>query len=129
MRYLGIDFGQKRVGLALSDEDGKMAFPHSVIANGKNLLEEIERTIRRERIGAIVLGESLDFRGEPNKIMAQIEGFKKELEQKTGLPVHLEPEFLTSAQAERIQGKTEMHDASAAAIILQSYLDKNLPML
>jgi RNase H-fold protein (predicted Holliday junction resolvase) len=43
--------------------------------------------------------------------------------------VRLEPEFLTSVQAEKITGKNDMHDASAAAIILQSYLDKNLGML
>jgi putative Holliday junction resolvase len=124
MRYLGIDFGSKRVGIAVSDEDGKMAFPHSVILNNENLFAEVEGIIKNEKVGEIIIGESKNFAGEPNKIMVEIERFKKMLEGKTKLPVLFEPEFMTSSQAEQIQGKNDMHDASAAAIILQSYLDR-----
>jgi len=123
MKYLGIDFGGKRVGVAVSDENGKMAFPHSVVKNDEKLLAEIEKIIEKEKIGGVVIGESRNFKGEPNKIMAEIEKFKRTLEEKIKLPVYFEPEFMTSAQAERGLGKNEMHDASAAAIILQSYLD------
>lgn len=123
MKYLGIDYGGKRVGLAVSDEDGRVAFPYSVISNGKNILDEIGEIIRKEKIGKIVIGESKNFAGEPNKIMAKINEFKKELEEKFKTEVIFEPEFMTSQQAERIQGKNEMQDASAAAIILQSFLD------
>jgi putative Holliday junction resolvase len=124
MRYLGIDFGSKRVGIAVSDEEGKMAFPHSVILNRDNLTEEVEKIIKEKKINKIVIGESKDFKSAPNKIMAKIEKFKKILEENTNLEVLFEPEFMTSSQAEQIQGKNEMHDASAAAIILQSFLDK-----
>jgi len=140
MKYLGIDFGSKRVGTAVSDENGEMAFPYSVLQNTGNgkLLEEIQKIIEKEKIEAVVIGESKNFAGEPNEIMKGIEKFKKELETKTGFEVFLEPEFLTSAQAEHIQRrrpgsasrpwrrepKNEMHDASAAAIILQSFLDR-----
>ena len=124
MRYLGIDFGSKRIGLAISDEEGKMAFPHSVILNSKNTLDEIRDIIEKEKIESIVIGESKDFAGKPNKIMVEIEEFRKMLAEKIKLPVLFEPEFMTSAQAEQTQGKNEMHDASAAAIILQSYLDR-----
>lgn len=154
MKYLGIDFGEKRIGLAVSEEEGKMAFPHSVVLNNNhlhqralNVLEEILKIIEKEKIGAVVMGESKDFKGEPNKIMAEIEKFKKDLEEKTKLSVFLEPEFLTSYQASRgfqsrrlaLQesgprlkrrgGEKEMHDASAAAIILQSFLDRKNSML
>lgn len=129
MKILGIDFGSKRVGLAISDESGKMAFPHSVILNDGNLLPEIEKMIKKENVESVVIGESKDFKGKPNEIMKEIEKFKKILEQKTKMPVLFEPEFMTSQQAEHIQGKNIMHDASAAAIILQSYLDKNSRML
>ncbi len=129
MKYLGIDFGSKRVGIAVSDDGGKLAFPHSVTQNDGKLLEKIKEIIEKEKTEQIVIGESKDFKGEPNKIMAQIEEFKKILEEKTKLRISLEPEFLTSAEAEHIQGKTEMHDASAAAIILQSFLDKNRCMI
>jgi putative holliday junction resolvase len=124
MKYLGIDFGSKRVGIAVSDDEGKMAFPYSVIANDGKLLEEIQKIIEEEKIGEIVMGESKNFEGEPNEIMAAILDFKKKLEEKFKIKVNLEPEFMTSQQAERLQGKTPMHDASAATIILQSYLDK-----
>lgn len=129
MKYVGIDFGSKRVGIAISDEEGKMAFPYSVILNNKELLVEMKKIIEKENIEGVVMGESKNFKGEPNKIMPEIEKLKKDLEEKTKLPVFFEPEFMTSQQAEHIQGKNEMHDASAAAIILQSYLDKNSHML
>src|SRR3989339_665980 len=123
-KYLGIDFGSKRVGIATSDDFGTMAFPYSVISNDKNLLEEIEKIIKIENITDIVIGESKNFAGEPNKIMVEIEKFKNILVRKTELNDFLEPEFMTSSQAEQIQGKNDMHDASAATIILQSFLDK-----
>lgn len=124
MKYLGIDFGAKRIGIALSDEEGRLAFPHSVISNTRDLVEEVSEVIEREKINEIVLGESKDYKGQPNKIMADIEKFKKELEERIGLKINFEPEFMTSSQAKLIQGENKMHDASAAALILQSYLDK-----
>lgn len=124
MKYLGVDFGSKRVGLSISDLNGQMAFPYSVILNDKNLLENIEKIIDKENVDEVVLGESKNFAGEPNKIMKEIEEFKKNLEEELKLPVYFEPEFMTSKQAELIQGKNDMHDASAATIILQSYIDR-----
>lgn len=124
MKYLGIDFGSKRVGLSVTDENGQMAFPYSVILNDKNILENIEKIINKENIGEVVIGESKNFAMEPNIIMKAIEEFKKTLEEKTRLPIYMEPEFMTSSQAELIQGKNQMHDASAATIILQSYIDR-----
>ena len=124
MRYLGIDYGAKRVGIALSDTEGGMAFPHTVLPNDKKLITTIKELCDKEHIAEIVLGESLDYKMKPNVIMEKIIPFKKELENATGLPVHFEREFMTSAAAEHLQGKGEMLDASAAAIILQGYLDK-----
>jgi putative holliday junction resolvase len=129
MKYLGIDFGSKRIGLAVSDENGMMAFPHAVILNSKNTLEEIEEIIKKEKIDEIVIGESNNFTGEPNKIMANIKIFAKGLEEKYKIKIHFESEFMTSQQAELIQGKNKMLDASAAAIILQSFLDRNALMI
>jgi putative Holliday junction resolvase len=129
MKYLGIDFGSKRVGIAVSDEDGKLAFPHSVISNTGELLEKVLKILKEENIGEIVIGESKDFKNKPNKIMEKIEEFKALLEEKTKLKVSFELEFMTSSQAQQLQGKNQMHDASAAAIILQSFLDKNGSML
>lgn len=124
MKYLGIDFGSKKVGLATSDDNGEMAFPYCVIENNKNLLENILEVIEKENVEVVIIGESKNFKNEPNKIMKVIEKFKENLEKETNLKIYLEPEFMTSQQAERLQGKNEMLDASSATIILQSFLDK-----
>ena len=125
MRFIGIDYGTKRVGVAVSDEEGKIAFPHVVLANDENLVTALAALCRDRGVSEIVVGDSRDFAGEPNKITAHVKKFTKEIVDATGLPVHSEPEFWSSAQAERWQGKTEKLDASAAAIILQSFLDRN----
>lgn len=124
MRYLGIDFGSKRVGVSLSDESLSFALPHSVLDNDKNLIEKVKKIISESGVGKIVIGESLDFKGNPNKIMEKIEEFKNNLGEQTQIEIIFEPEFMTSSQAKLLQGENKMHDASAASIILQSYLDK-----
>jgi len=126
MKILGIDYGTKKVGLALSDEGGRIAFPLSVIPNDKTLLQKISDICKKEEVGAIVIGESLDYKGEPNPIMKKINVFHGQLEEKTGKPVFLSPEFLSSKQARNILDSGEKNDASAAAIILQTYLDKQI---
>ncbi len=129
MRLLGIDYGTKRVGLALSDESGRFAFPYQVLINtgDQKVANDIAAICQKEGVTQIVLGESRDYRGEANPVMKQITSFQKQLAEKTGLPIILEPEFLTSAEAERLQGKTAEHDASAAALILKSYIDRHSP--
>lgn len=124
MRYLGIDYGKKRIGLAISDEESKIAFPHSVVQNNKAALEVIASMVSANKIKTAVLGESKDFKGKDNPVMEDIQKFKAALETSCKLSVVFEPEFLTSVQAARWQGKTDKLDASAAAIILQSYLDR-----
>ena len=124
MRYLGIDYGIKRVGIAFSDETGEFALPFSVLPNNDALLVAIAAICRDKNIGLIVLGESKNFAGEDNPIMKNIREFKIRLEKETGLFVHFEPEFFTSVEAGRIQGKNAKLDASAAALILKSFLEK-----
>lgn len=120
---MGIDYGTRRVGIALSDQTGSMAFPREVILNNNELLSSILKISEEENVRDVVIGESLNYKGEENKIMSGIKTLKKNLEE-SGLNVYLEPEFLTSREAERIQGKKEMIDASAAAVILRSYLER-----
>ena len=138
MKYLGIDFGPKRIGLALSDETGSLAFPLTTVAAGPHALSEIADVVVKEGVGGIVLGESRDFKDEANAVMEQIDEFKKDLEELAGIPVSYEREFLTSAMAARQfappasgRGSRKENpsqkklDASAAALILQSYLDRS----
>lgn len=124
MKYLGIDYGEKRVGVAISDVDGKVAFPKKVIENSGDLKQDIADLCKEFEIQAIVIGESKNYEGEDNKINPQIISFKRDLLSLIKLPIFLEPEFMSSMQVEKTFGKTEMLDASAAAIILQSFLDK-----
>lgn len=124
MRYLGIDYGSKRVGLALSDESGKIAFPEIILENKKDLLEKITKICVEKKVGKIILGESLNYQREDNAIMSEIREFKKNLETKTGLEIILEPEWLTSMQAKRSRVAHEHIDDSAAALTLQTYLDR-----
>ena len=123
MRYLGIDFGEKRVGIAISDEDGKIAFPNVVLVNDGDLIKNIVDLCMKNAVEVVVMGESRDYKGQINSIMWKIEGFKKQLEM-VGFKVVFEPEFMTSVQASQITGENKMLDASAAAIILQAYLNR-----
>jgi putative holliday junction resolvase len=128
MRILGIDYGSKRVGIAISDPEARFALPHSVISNSssdaarKALIKEICSIARRDEIRTIVIGESRDYHGRPNKIQSGATDIARGLIER-GFVVESEPEFMTSMQAERFQGKHDLSDASAAALILQSYLD------
>jgi putative holliday junction resolvase len=133
-RILGIDYGTKRIGLALSDVGAQFAQPYSVLQNSKAAKNEVAARIinivKAEGVSEIVLGESKDFKGKDNAVMPAIRDFKDALESALALlppstiPVIFEPEFLTSHQAEYFQGKHDLLDASAAALILQSYLDR-----
>lgn len=123
MRILGIDYGSKRVGVAVSDESRTFALPVSVVQNTPDLMAEIGKIATDHECKEIVLGESRNYKGEANEILIPSMNFKDALE-KLGYTVHFEPEFMTSIQAERLQGKNEKTDASAAALILQSYLDR-----
>jgi len=124
MRYLGIDYGTRRVGLAISDEGGKIAFPEQTLTNNKDLISKVASFCQKKDIKKVIIGESRDYSGQPNEIMKAAEEFSVALEKATGLEVIKEPEFLTSHQASKIQGGSNQIDASAASIILQSYLDK-----
>lgn len=120
---MGIDYGSKRVGLALSDPSLKFAMPLSVVSNDPELLAKVQKIAVDNEVKEIVIGESKDYKGQANPILLDSLEFKAKLES-LGFVVYFEPEFMTSVQAERLQGKTDLLDASAAALILQSYLDK-----
>jgi putative Holliday junction resolvase len=124
MRYLGIDYGSKRIGLALSDPSGTMAFPHAVIGNNAKTLATLEALIANEGVKAIVIGHSLDKSGQPNAIHAAVEELMTDLTLACGLPIHLEPEYFSTQEALRPAGRHATIDASAAAIILNSYLQR-----
>ena len=121
---LGIDFGTKRVGVALSDTSEVLAFPKVTLSNTKNLVAELAEICKKESIRIVVLGHSLDSQRNDNPVMEKIHPFKAELETVLGIPVIFEQESWSSMEATRFQGENVNIDASAAAIILQRFLDK-----
>lgn len=124
MRIMGIDYGTKKIGIALTDPSGVMAFPHTVLPNNKQFFAELLRIIENNKVTEIVVGQSLDKNGVPNAVQAGIDSLIIDLTLAVGLPVHVQPEQFSTKAAERLQGKNKMIDASAAALILESYLMK-----
>jgi len=130
MRYLGIDYGHRKIGLAISDEAGSFAFPYQVLPNISmaKLTEEIKKICAKEGIESIVIGESLDLSGQANPIQKDILIFKEKLEEETGLTVELQKEFFTTQEARHLIDESQTDpqtDARAAALILKSFLDRS----
>ena len=124
MTSLGIDYGTKKVGFALSDTTDTIATPHTVLSNDEQLVQRVVQRCREEDVSRVVVGASTDLRGRDNPVMSGIRSFTNALKAQLEVPVILEPEFFTTAQAARIRENREQIDASAAALILQSYLDR-----
>lgn len=122
-KIIGIDYGTKQVGVAISDAQQTIAFPKKQV-NTEQALEYITDLCASESVNSIVIGESTDFTGEDNPVMEDIREFKTELKEGLDLPVYFEPEFLTTKEASRNQSKRDDLDAAAAAIILRSFLNK-----
>lgn len=131
-RVIGIDYGAKRVGVALSDDAQIFAFAKDIYPNDDSLIEKIAELAVREGVEKIVVGESDNPAGGSNTIMHRIAFFSKALEIRTELPVVQMSEMYSSAEARRAletkiktrKDKKVAVDAAAAAIILQTYLDK-----
>ncbi len=123
MKYLGIDYGAKRVGLALSDATGVIAFPLETVASDDKLVPRILNILEEKRVGAVVVGDTRAFGGAVNAITEEAERFMKTLAS-SGAVVHPAWEAGSSVESSRYAPEGEGHnDAAAAAVILQRYLD------
>ncbi|TSD04189.1 MAG: putative holliday junction resolvase [Parcubacteria group bacterium Greene0714_36] len=127
MRYLGIDYGRVRIGVAWSDEEGNMAFPDRVIAGSREAAaaEEVAKIARDTRAGAIVMGLPLALDGGETEESRRVRSFAERVRVSTRLPLYLENEIFTSRMADHAGVAKDKIDAASAAIILQSYLDKH----
>ena len=126
MRYLGIDYGTKKIGLALSDDGGKIAFAHSILANtGEHqAMQSIRTLIQKEKVERIIIGMPSWSGKEESVVVTGIRELASKLTQKCALPVEYENELLTTRIAESQISGAKDADAAAAAVILQSYLDR-----
>jgi putative Holliday junction resolvase len=139
MRIVGLDVGERRVGVAVSDPTRTLARPVNALATSGldgNALDCVADAIARlaaedDGIGSIVVGLPRRLDGTANDMTARVEAFAARLGSRTGLPVALQDERLTSREAESRLAIREKDwrarkariDAAAAAIILQDYLD------
>jgi putative Holliday junction resolvase len=126
MKLLGIDYGTKRIGIAVTDESGTMAFPKATLANDRFFFSSLRSMVEEGKIEKIVIGESLNRDRSENEIMRDVRNLQGRIERALGIPVDFESEAYSSEEAKRIQGvdlkNSALMDASAAAIILNSYI-------
>jgi putative holliday junction resolvase len=133
-RYLGLDVGSRRIGVAVSDELGLTAQPVLTLERKSNRREDLRslaRLCRRFAVSGIVVGNPLHLSGEKSDRAVKARDFAEALGQLTGLPIHLWDERLTTHQAHEIlyqtgrkrQDHKRVVDQVAAVLILQGFLD------
>jgi putative Holliday junction resolvase len=136
MRFLGIDFGTRRVGLAYGDELGVATpLPALTEADPGRRWSELAAVVRQRRVTDLVLGYPLNMDGSAGFKAKEVDAFAARLRAEFGLPVHLVDERLTSHMAEAGMNQKELRairssgivDSRSAAIILQDYLDQRFP--
>ena len=128
MRILSLDFGTKRIGIAISDPLGKYALPLEIV-NKNDIINILERLIEQENISRIIMGNPINMDGSESEIGKQVLQFKRELEKKLKIPVILVDERFSSMEAEKtLKCIGERHlrkkrDAISACLILEKYLE------
>jgi len=133
MRVLGIDFGERRVGIAVSDPTGLIARSWGIVPRTSNeqVAERVAQIAGELEVGTIVLGLPFDMQGEEGYQARRVRRFGALLAEKVSIPMVYWDESLTSADAaeilrergERRSRRAQPADAVAAAVLLQSYLD------
>jgi putative holliday junction resolvase len=121
--FLGIDYGDKRVGLALAEDRGP-ALPFKVIENTKNLIQDIEEIISQGNIDQLVVGLPHSFSGNENERLIITQNFIKKLEDNLKINIATVDEQLTSKLYEKM-GVTKDIDKHSATAILDTYLSQN----
>jgi putative Holliday junction resolvase len=132
MRYLAIDYGTKRTGLAICDQAETITSPLAVIEGQKQLLKKIEEIIAKEKVNAVVLGLPLNMDGTESSQTKFVLKFAEQLKSHLNIPVHLHDERLSSfGDKKKLSGdiltrakRKKRLDAVAAADILESFLEK-----
>lgn len=124
MNILGIDYGEKRIGLAWCQEGLDLVLPFGVIQKEKGDIgkEALKTLIEKERIDTIIFGLPIGLDGTENENTKKIRAFADELKKETSVPIAFVDERFTSQQADRMGGDAS-RDEKAAMVILQSYLD------
>ncbi|HUJ31835.1 MAG TPA: Holliday junction resolvase RuvX [Candidatus Acidoferrum sp.] len=136
-RILAIDYGRKRIGLALSDELRLIAQPLATLqrSNRRNDMDRIRQICESHSVARIIVGHPLHMSGEAGEMAAEAARFAARLEKQTGLKTELVDERLTSWEAGRTMAEVKSsarrkrgpRDEVAAAVLLRDYLERNRP--
>lgn len=132
MTRLGIDFGETRIGLALSDPEGRVVVPLETFErrSDRKAVGKIAQVAREHGVTALVVGDPLNLDGCRGEASERVHRFAAKLAERTGLPVHRVPETLTSNEARRrlrdagvdVAKEPERLDSAAAQILLEEFL-------
>lgn len=131
-RIAAIDFGLKRIGLAVSDKGRKMALPVGVVEGGKKAVQNIRAALPLKEVDLILIGLPVEMSGKKGPMAAVVEEFAKMLEAALSIPVKLIDERLSSKGADASlkeislnrKERSEKIDMVAATLLLQMYLDR-----
>ena len=126
-KYLGIDYGAKRIGIAVSNDEGTIAFPRETLENNAKLFANLTQIIADEKIKSIIVGDTRSYSNLANPVTKDAESFIERLKKEASLPVNLTGEAGSSIEASRYAPESDGHsDGAAAAIILQRYIDMRI---
>jgi len=131
-KLLGLDYGGKRIGLAISDEMGQIVKPYGIVLNisKRFVVKKIKEICKKEKVGRIIVGLPLSLKGEITVQTKKTKDFAEHLSREIALPIVLEDERLTTKEAEKIlkkwvaKSKKERLDVLSAVLILKQYLDR-----
>jgi putative holliday junction resolvase len=136
-RILGVDYGERRVGIAVSDPTGTLAQPLPTLLRRRGKrppLAAVLRIVEAQQVAEVVLGLPLTPEGDESDWTAEVRSFGEKLRERAGVPVHYLDERMTSARARRAvrslglpkarREQKDRVDAAAAVLILQAHLDR-----
>jgi len=135
-KVLGLDWGTKRIGIAISDGAGKVALgrPSRERDDLESDLDYLAGLVKTEEVKQVVIGMPLHMNGDVGQSAEKVREFKQNLEDRLSVPVDTFDERLTSSEAERVMVKSDLRreerkekrDRVAATLILQRYLDSQV---
>lgn len=124
MNILGIDYGEKYIGLALADDILKIASPYKMVKNTNSLISELKNIIQSRKIKTIVVGLPFDLENQETEQTRVTNDFINELKKIFTIPIKSFDERLTTKLANKLSQDNKERHSIAASIILQNYLDK-----
>jgi putative Holliday junction resolvase len=123
-KYLGIDWGAKRIGLSIAESDSMTAVPYDTVGG----LEDVLKAVEKEEVDEVVLGLPIKLSGSEEFLTPAFNDFFEELKDKLDIPIRTVDERLSSRAADSLPGSKKdkaARDEIAAMLILQSFLDRN----